>query len=139
MQNNEIAGKRLDTLRTSIKPTLKMMMTHPHTSVEVEAAILLTLLKDADGIAQSRKMFAENNYPEPVRLRVMAALIAAGDGKQVLDLGEHFLLNKKLSATFRGGFLSALGPLDDPAVAGQVLHAYADLEPDASSRRPSSC
>ncbi len=129
IQNKEINGKQLDALNTQLKPGLKKMLDDKN--LGVEAAILLTLMRDTDGKAAAHIIFGyTGKHSEATRIRAMNALIAAGDGPQVLYVAELFLRDKQGSVDFRGQMLAGFAALNDMAVAEQVLRYYPKMEPE---------
>src|SRR5439155_7080735 len=68
-----------------------------------------------------------------VRLRALAALVAAGDS-EVLSAAGQALRERTKSRDFPGQVLAALGRLDDPRVARVVLDSYVSLQADAQPK-----
>ena len=129
VQSGELAGPRLTTLRERLTPVLAHLKdrTGP---IAVDLALLGASWNDPSGLERAR-LFAIDGSAS-VRLRAIAALIAAGDPSGLDASGRA--LASSMPADFRGNVLAALGRLDDPKVAAVVLAAYPKMEPDLKPR-----
>ena len=129
IQNGEVNPKQLDAMRGQFKPSLTKLTKDPLGPFALDANILLAVMKDADAIMETRILF-NNLQDDAIRLRAMSALIAAGDGKNVLPTAAAILRDKNGSVEFRGQVLANLGAVDDVGVSKNVLGVYAKLEPE---------
>jgi putative membrane-bound dehydrogenase-like protein len=130
VQNGELSGPHTAALREHLGPTLNKVLADKSDSVLYqEAALLVATLKEPAGIAAVRQVFADKELSEPMRLKAIGALVAAGDAT-LLDPLATMLATRSGSSNFRGQVLAALGKLDEPKVADVVLAHFARMEPD---------
>ncbi len=129
VQTRELTQAQLDALRPRLEPALRDILSrgndHP---LYLEAALLSASWKDPAGLAAAREVFASSSQQQQRRLQALNALIAAGDDSVAQTIGGVLADAKSNPADFRGAALSALGRLDNPAVAEVVLGIYGDLE-----------
>jgi len=136
IQTREIAGERLEAVRTEIEPLLKKIVTNSSDSpLHLDAALLATTWKDPSGQKAVRQAFASPERNDERRLQALGALVAAGDGELLEAVAGVLAAGEKNSLDLRRGTLDALGRFDNPAVAAAVLKAYpqmeAELQPQA--------
>ena len=135
VQTGEIAGARLEALRSGLAPTLGQILAGPADSpLRIEAALLAASWKDGAALKVIRELPARPGVPEARRLQAIDALIAAGDATAVEAVAATLAADAKGSLDFRGKALAALGRLDDPKVAEIVLAAYPKLAPELKPR-----
>jgi putative heme-binding domain-containing protein len=134
IQNGEIAGPRLDALRTHLGTILrKILDDQPRSALARAAAVLGACWKDPEALKVVRRDVAFPKLDESARVRALDALIFAGD-PNLLEIVARILADRDGSPDFRGRVLAALGRLDDARVAAVVLAAYAQLEPDVQPK-----
>jgi putative membrane-bound dehydrogenase-like protein len=129
IQNGEIAGKNLDTLRTALVPVLAKFA--PESPVAFEVAVLSAAFKEPKALEKMRATFA-SNAPESRRLQALDAVVAANDSA-VLPAVAGVLAGPG-SADFRGKVLGALPRLDSPETAKVILEVYPKLDGDLPGR-----
>src|SRR5205085_6669005 len=83
VQSGELAGARRDAIREKLQPILKGLM-GASGDRGLEATVLAASLSDPEGIKLARSYFAASEQSEDTLLRVLNALVAAGD-VSVLD------------------------------------------------------
>jgi putative heme-binding domain-containing protein len=126
LQTGEIAADAVPALRERFLPVLRKVQDG---SLATDATLLAATLKDREGLASARKLFAREK-DEKVRLAALYALIAGGDG-EALALAVPALEDARAgSADFRARVLAALGRLEDPKVAKRLLAGYARMQPE---------
>jgi putative membrane-bound dehydrogenase-like protein len=136
IQDGEIAGPRLQSLKEGLGPLLQASQSEqPDSPLTWDSALLAASWNDPKGLETARRGFASTQQPETRRLQALTALIAARDAS-VLDAVATALADpRNASAEFRGRILATLGRVDDPRVASIVLAAYpkmeAELQPKA--------
>ena len=132
IQNGEIAGKQLASLRDQLIPKLNTIAKNKSAALAFEAMLLSATLKDVEGLKAAGEFFIDSSKPESARIRAFGTLVTSREGYHPLLLAASFFdkAAKKTTVTFRGEILSALGKLDDPQVADLVLQSYANMEPD---------
>jgi putative membrane-bound dehydrogenase-like protein len=130
IQNGEVAGGNLDALRNELRPALVKFVGGPNTTLATEASLLAATLRDTDGLQAARQYFTQANEPESVRLKALAALVAARDHTTYDSVGGLLAKPKETSALFRGKVLAALSKLDEPRVADVVLDHFGRMEPE---------
>jgi putative heme-binding domain-containing protein len=131
IQSGEIQGERLAQLRAALHPPLTPLLANPQAHpAGLDAALLAVSWKDSRGIEQVRRTFTTSDLDAALRLRALAALVAAEDDKLLASVGKALAENHP-SRDFAGQVLAALGRLDSPEVAAVVLTSFAKLPPDA--------
>jgi len=135
VQTGEIAGDKLDSLRTLFLPIVKKVLAgQPDEPLIFEAAQLATSLKDKAGADFLRKVLADPTRPEPQRLKAAEVLIAAKDGT-VLDTVAAIVADPKgHSLPFRAQVVAALGRSEEAKVAEITLAAYPKMEAELQPR-----
>jgi putative membrane-bound dehydrogenase-like protein len=108
------------------------MAADPDSPVALDAALLSATWGDPAGVAQARASIGRHDLPDDRRLDALNALVGADPRAAVEACGT--LLASKASADLRGRALSAMGSLDDPAVATLVLARFHALEPQLKPR-----
>ena len=130
VQSGELKGDKLDQLKAALAepltPLLAGGVSHP---LGGDAALLAVSWGDPRGLPHVRRSFATRGLQPDLRLKALAALIAAKDDG-VLESVVAALIDKSEISNFKSQILSALGRLDDPKVADLVLTRYATLEPE---------
>ncbi|WP_406695282.1 PVC-type heme-binding CxxCH protein [Singulisphaera sp. Ch08] len=131
IQDGEIAGPRLQSLKAGLGPILQASQSgQPDSPIALDAALLAASWKDPQGLKTARQGFASTQQSETRRLQALTALIVARDAS-VLDAVAKALADPgKSSADFRGRILATLGRVDDPKVAAIILAAYPKMEPE---------
>jgi putative membrane-bound dehydrogenase-like protein len=135
VQSGEIRSEHLAQLREALAmPLAPLLDSTANDPLKTDAAILAVSWKDARASDFVRQTFTEKAADPALRLRALAALIAASDA-DVLNTVSAALVERNKSRDFAGQVLAALGKLDQPQVAGVVLKAYpalaADVQPKA--------
>ncbi|HEV7225104.1 MAG TPA: PVC-type heme-binding CxxCH protein, partial [Pirellulales bacterium] len=129
IQTREIAGEKLEQVRSQIGPALKRILDGPADGpLHLDAALLIATWKDAEGLKAVRQVFGAPGQSDQRRLQALGALVAAGDGAVLEDVGRVLATDAKNSLDFRRRTLDALGRLDSPQVGRTVLDAYPRLE-----------
>lgn len=129
IQNREIAGERLRTVRTAVEPLLAQVLSGPVESpLYLDAALVATTWKDPAGLTAVRRTFATTEEPALRRLQALDALVAAGDANLLAAVGDTLSASKANSLEFRRRVVGSLGRLEDPHVAEVVLAAYPEME-----------
>ncbi|HVW37065.1 MAG TPA: PVC-type heme-binding CxxCH protein, partial [Pirellulales bacterium] len=109
VQTREIAGERLDAVRSQIEPLLKKILAGPSDSpLRLDAALLATTWKDASGIKAARQAFASAELADARRLQALGALVAAGDGEPLGAVAGVLADGQKHSLDLRRRTLDAL-------------------------------
>ncbi len=131
IQDGEIAGARLQSLKEGLGPILQASQAdQPDSPLALDAALLAASWKDPEGLKTARRGFASAQQSEARRLQALTALIVARDAS-VLDAVSKTLADPgNTSSDFRGRILATLGRVDDPQVASIVLAAYPKMEPE---------
>ena len=129
VQTGELSVEQVKALRPRLSGALKKILAGKTDGpLYFEATLLTASWRDPTALQTARKWFATEKETEPRRLRILAALLAAGD-KKTLPLVAGVLAEEKVnSASLRGAVLGALGRIDDPQVADMVLAVYPRLE-----------
>jgi putative membrane-bound dehydrogenase-like protein len=134
IQTGELAGQQREHLGTQLLPLARTILARERDPLELEAALFAATLKDPMGLARARQNWFATEGFEDTGLKILNALVAAGD-VAVLDSVAAGLADPKTgSPRFRGQMLAALGRLDNPRVAEIVLASYARIEPDLRPR-----
>jgi putative heme-binding domain-containing protein len=130
VQNGEVAGKRLDSLKKELMPVLRPLIAARH----LEATVLAASLKDPRALQALRRELGATEQPEETWLTVLEALTAAGDSSVLATVGAGLADPRTGSRPGRARMLAALGRLDDPQVARVVLASYPKMEPELQPR-----
>jgi putative membrane-bound dehydrogenase-like protein len=134
IQSGELSGPRLLALRDQLRPSLVPLYLGDDTP-GLDAALLAASWKDEDALKRLRQLLGRRELPDAERLRVLDALIFAGDAATVLDDVRSELAGAgRMRAEFLGRLIAALGRLDDPKVADLVLADYPALAPELKPR-----
>jgi putative heme-binding domain-containing protein len=128
IQTGEMTARRLAALEGWARSLAqKVLHDRPNHPARVEAVLLAATLKDADGIEQARRLFCSTQQPADVRLKALAALVAARD-EEVLECVARALADARPEAlVFGGQVLAALRRSADRRVADVVLARYSLL------------
>ncbi|MGO9920334.1 MAG: PVC-type heme-binding CxxCH protein [Isosphaeraceae bacterium] len=132
VQTGELAGDRLAALRDRLRPVLAGLKTR-NPALALDADLLGACWKDPEGLVRARAAAVDGSLDASLRLRALAALVAAGDSAG-LDAAGAALASSLNSADFRGQVLALLSRLDSMGVAAVVLAAYPKMEPDLKPR-----
>jgi putative membrane-bound dehydrogenase-like protein len=129
VQSGELKGDKLEQLKTAmfelLTPLLADDSKHPLAN---DAALLAVSWGDPRGLPHVRRSFATRGVQPDLRLKALAALIAAqADG--VLDAAAQVLDSKTEAADFKSQILASLGRLEEARVADVLLARYTMLEP----------
>ena len=153
VQSGELKGEKLEQLKTAmfepLTPLLNSGVSHP---LGGDAALLAVSWGDPRGLPHVRRSFATRGLQPDLRLKALAALIAAKDEgllesialvlEDVTRRREDAKDNNKDTPPLRDSapsrdtlafasqLLTAIGRLEDPKVADLVLSRYAKLEPE---------
>ena len=131
VQSREIAGERLDELRTALGPLVAAALADPDDEfLYLDAALLATSWKDPAGLEAARAAFASARRPDARRLQALDALVAAGDAELLLSVGQVLDDATTNSLELRRRTLDSLGRFELARVAEVVLAAYPKLEAD---------
>jgi putative heme-binding domain-containing protein len=130
IQNGELQGETSANLRNEVRESLigvnKVNVEEP---VGVDVVALLTTWKDPESLKLARGLVGRPKVGGEARIRLLAALVAAGDAESVLDHAGKILADKNgNSQGFRARILETLGKLDNSRVAEIVLTIYPDME-----------
>jgi putative membrane-bound dehydrogenase-like protein len=134
VQNNEITGKQLDTLRKEGRNGLDILSARPKAPLFADAAILLAVLKDDLGIERTRKLFDDAKTPEWDRLRALEALMTARDPALKDRVATVLYSVDPKTPNLRAQVLNKLGKLDNTWVAGLVLETYSRFTSDEKAK-----
>jgi putative membrane-bound dehydrogenase-like protein len=134
VQTGELSGPTLNALRDDLLPTLTKFTGAPNTTLAVEASLLAATLQDPDGLKAARQYFTSAKEPDAVRLKALAALVAARDPSVLDGVADMLSHSKTTSSQFRGKVLAGLGKLDQPKVAQVVLKHFPNMEPELQPR-----
>src|SRR5262249_9185729 len=128
IQTGEITAARRTALDEWARSfARKILQSKPDHRCHQEAVLLAATLNDPGAVEQARKLFSSARQPEDVRLKALAALIAAGDRKVLEDVAQ--MLSDLDAISFLGSVLAALGRSEDPRVADVVLARFGQLKP----------
>ena len=131
VQSREIAGERLDELRTALGPLVAEALADPEDELlYLDAVLLATSWKDPAGLKAARAAFGSSQRPDARRLQALDALVATGDAELLDAVGQELADATKNSLELRRRMLDSLGRLEDARVAEIVLAAYPMLEAD---------
>ncbi|HET6879141.1 MAG TPA: PVC-type heme-binding CxxCH protein, partial [Pirellulales bacterium] len=130
VQTREIAGARLEQLRTAMAPLVKTVLDAVNSPLNFDAALLAASWKDERAVALLRKIVLSPDEPEERRLPALGALVAAGDPDLLDEVAGLLAASEQVSIEFRRRVLAALGRAELPAVAQVVLMAYSGMEPE---------
>jgi putative heme-binding domain-containing protein len=130
VQTRELAGDSLVALRQRLQPLLSKIVDNKKHPLFLDATLLSAAWKDDQALVAVRNILTSNEHEDPQRLKALQALIAAGDKSLNQTVAELLADNKRNSADFRAGVLSALGRSDSPRIADVVLATYPKLEPE---------
>jgi putative membrane-bound dehydrogenase-like protein len=134
IQSGEIAGERLDELRSALAPRLASTLAGTsRTPLYTRAALLAASWGDAAAIAAVADVARDRHAAVSDRLAAFEALAAAND-PSLADVTAIVLSAGDENPELRGGVLAVLGRLEDPAVAEAVLAAWTSLPPDVQPR-----
>lgn len=133
IQTEELHAEQLSALGEKLLPRLKPLLEKEGSPLHLDAALLAASLKEPAGIVIARRLFSQSG-DETRRLRALEALVSARDAGLLKAVGPVLTDGKAGSSNFRGQVLSALGRLDEPAVAAVVLEAFPRLEPSLQPR-----
>ncbi|MSR57237.1 MAG: c-type cytochrome [Planctomycetaceae bacterium] len=139
IQTGELKEESLGKLRRGLSPVISPYI-HSETAhpLGFDAAMLAVSWHDDTAIDHVRRAFADARLASELRLRALAALVAAED-EQLFDTLPDVLTAKvaaapnaksNADAEFRGQVVASLGKINDPRVAGVILSAYPTLPPD---------
>ncbi|MBT4865944.1 MAG: c-type cytochrome [Planctomycetaceae bacterium] len=135
VQNREIAGDRLASLKAAVAPTIKQILdSGADGPLYFDTALLAISLKDMAGIPAIRKVLSSTAAPETQRVSALNALVAAGDESLLESVEGIFSDRKRNSPALRAQVLASLGKLRQPQVADVVLSHYKTLEPELQPR-----
>jgi putative membrane-bound dehydrogenase-like protein len=132
IQSGEIAGKQLEELRPHLQVLAFTVFTvvGPKHPVYPDAVALAATVKDEDGLKAAQALVVARDQPEAVRLKMLDALLASGDGSALETITSILGDPKSSSPAFRGQILTAMGRLNDARIADLVLAAYPKGEPE---------
>ncbi len=132
VQSGELAGAKLKTLQTKLQPTLAKLI-DKEDAPGIEAAMFLASVNDSAGLDAARKYASQPRHGVDLRVRALAALIAAKDPSaenlMMMALSSYGSGGAK-TLEYRGQVLTVLGKLDAPVVANVVLSEYSRMEPE---------
>jgi putative membrane-bound dehydrogenase-like protein len=136
IQTGELTGEDLVTVKNKLRNLLVAYMEKPPELPERRDAVLfLATLKEPAGLIEAQRLLTSPAESEAIRLRALEALVTAGEIAILDRVGELLGDTKRFSGSFRDNVLSALGRLDHPRVATEVLAVYdrlpADQQPKA--------
>jgi putative membrane-bound dehydrogenase-like protein len=134
LQTGEINTSHLPIFRDKLLPMLRGHLKSKEDPLALDCALLATSLRDNDGIAATREVFAGHEQPDSARQRALEALASCGDVGCLDCVAATLAESKKHSVSFRGQVLAALGRLNEPRVAVIVLERYATMEPELQPR-----
>jgi putative membrane-bound dehydrogenase-like protein len=135
VQNREITGTQLESLKAAVAPTIKQILAGGADGpLYFDTALLAISLKDMAGMPAIRKVLSATTAPESQRLSALNALVAAGDESLLETVDGIFADRKRNSAALRAQVLASLGKLRQPQVADMVLSHYKTLEPELQPR-----
>lgn len=149
VQSGELKGEKLEQLKVAMAEPLTPLLadgsTHP---LAADAALLAVSWGDPRGLPNIRQSFTTRDLSPDLRLKALHALIAAKDPalpetiagalddltQRRGDAGTPQPLRDSATprenAAFAAQFLTALGKLEDPAIADLVLTRYSRLSPE---------
>ncbi|HZZ77504.1 MAG TPA: hypothetical protein VFE62_03235, partial [Gemmataceae bacterium] len=134
VQNGEIAGPALVSLRKSVVPLVDSILdTSKNEPLRFEASILSVTVGNDRG-KDFVKAVIGNAINEERRMRALDALIASRDASLKDVIGGAMRSDYPKMPSFRGLALGRLGKLDDPWVAALVLDLYPKLSADEQAK-----
>jgi putative membrane-bound dehydrogenase-like protein len=134
VQSGELRDERLANVCQAFEPALApILSSHEPGALTTDAALVAASWKDPRGQDIVHRTFRDAKTEPALRLRALAALVAAGD-TTVLESVRHELGNVSHSAAFVGDLLAALGRMNDDRVASVVLEAFGSLPPTAQPK-----
>jgi putative heme-binding domain-containing protein len=129
VQTGEIAGKQLQVVREPLLSIARRLMAADGPLAQ-DAAFLAATLKDPQGIKKTRSWFGASEQHGNTLIRALNALVAAGDVSVLNQVVAGLADPKTGDRPFRAQMLAALGRLNDPRVAQELLSVYRKMEPD---------
>lgn len=134
IETGELAGERLDQLRTALNPIIQPLFQDDSNHVlKWDASFLALSWKDQSAVGAARKLALNEKENADRRIAAINALIAAKDAG-VLDIVTNVLHSKSEISNLQSQILQSAGRLDDPKVAEIVLAEFAKLPPDVQPR-----
>lgn len=127
LQSGDLKGKDLETLRSGLTPVLGKA------SSWIETKILKASWNDADALGEITKVLENPKADEPSRIMAFDALVAINPAN-ALNTAKVIITEKNTSIGLRGNMISALGKLQDPAIADMVIALYPTLDPNVQPR-----
>ena len=151
VQSGELKGEKLDQLKAAMAEPLTPLLadgtSHPLAN---DAALLAVSWGDPRGLPQVRRSFTTRDVQPDLRLKALAALMAAKD-ENLLEVIESVLEDvtrrredakdnnkdtsplrasapSRESIAFASQLLTAIGRLEDPKLADLILTRYANLD-----------
>jgi putative heme-binding domain-containing protein len=130
IQNGELRGETGEHLRNEVRESLvRINKVNVEEPVGIDVVALLATWKDPESMKLARELLGLPKINDDARVRILSALIAAGDATSVLERSSAILTGPKSgSADLRARVLEALGKLDNPRVAEIVLAGYPRME-----------
>jgi putative membrane-bound dehydrogenase-like protein len=130
VQTREIAGPRLERLRTLLLPIVTIVLDSPNSPLHFDTALLAATWKNENAVALVRQVLISPDEPDERRLQALGALVAADDPDLLGEVAGLLEDKERASVEFRRRVLDALGRSDSPAIADLVLTAYPGMEPE---------
>lgn len=130
VQNRELAGNRLESVREALKSVLASVLTGRRDGqLFLDAALLAASWREPAGIEAVRGLVSDASVPERRRIAALTALVSAADASVLSQVEGILRGDSKASPRFRGRVIAALGQLDSSRVADVVLAHYGALDP----------
>ncbi len=133
LTNGEIAAEQLPQLRDKLLPLVRRLLEEKDGTLSLDAGLLAAALRDATGIDVARKALLQSR-DESERLRALDVLIFLREPSVLKEVPASLHDPRWGSVTFRSQALTALGRLEEPALAPAVLEVYPKLEPELKLR-----
>jgi putative heme-binding domain-containing protein len=127
VQSGDLKGGDLATLRSGLTPVLAKA------SSWIETKILKASWNDTDAIVEINKVLENTKADESSRILAFEALVATNPAT-ALNTAKVIITDKNALIGLRGNLISALGKLQDPAIADMVIEIYPTLDPNIQPR-----
>lgn len=134
LQSGELETQRVAALREQLAGRLGAIIDDQQHPLRLDAALLTTAWKDAEGTRITREAFTSGTAPPEKRIAALQALVAAGVASILKDATAVLADRERGTTEFRGQLLAALGRLDQPEVAAAVLANFDKLELELKPR-----
>ena len=130
IQNGEIAGKQLESIKKAMQPKLALMVPHEkkHPLAD-DAAILGAVLRDKASMSAADVIYV-CGMDDSLRLRAFEALIAARADNLVARVEEALVHKDRFNVAMRANVLQLAARIDQDRLAEPILNEYARLEPE---------